>query len=160
MVAFEKIGLILSGFVVGLSLLLSGASSAKAQSMPEMWIPIYGNWCGLDHPTSFDGAGAPVDALDAACRRHDYCAAARGDFDCGCDIGLMGELRSTRWGDPVIASHARAIYDGIAMKPCSAPDGMAFKQSQMMSDMMRDMANGRAAPLNAVERWRRLLLGD
>lgn len=156
--ALDKAALLLCGLMVGLAVLIGAGQPAKAQDMPEMWIPIYGNWCGLDHPTSFDGADAPVDMLDAACRRHDYCAAARGDFDCGCDIGLMGELRSTRWGNPVIASHARAIYDGIAMKPCSAPDGMAFKQSQMMGDMMRDMASGRAAPLDAFERWRRLLL--
>lgn len=146
---------------IGLCLgVVFGAVSVGAQSLPEMSIPVYGNWCGLDHPRSFDGAAGPVDALDNACMRHDYCVAAKGDFDCGCDIGFMNELRGTRWADPVIAGNARAVYDGIAMKPCNRPDGMAVKQSMFMSDMMRDMANGRVVPFDVMDRWRRLVIGD
>lgn len=132
------------------------AGFASAQGFPAVSIPIYGNWCGLDHPRTFAGALAPIDALDRACMRHDYCAAARGDFDCGCDIGLMRELRATVWGDRKIAGHARAVYDGISIIPCKQPNGMAAKQSMFMADIMRDLTVGKMVPFEVMNRWQRL----
>ena len=132
---------------------------AWAQVFPSPSIPVYGNWCGPDHPRSLAFAAAPVDALDAACMRHDYCFAAQGEFDCGCDIALLTELRNTQWQNPRIASDARGIYDAIALTPCSNPSGVAFKQSMFMRDLYADTISGRGTPLDVLERWRKLVIG-
>ena len=123
-------------------------------------IPIYGNWCGPNHPSTPALAGPPVNALDAACMRHDICTANRGRFDCGCDLAFMNELRTTRWQNPNLQSIARGVYDGIAVIPCADPFGTAEKQSLFMQDAMMDVFNGRAAPLDIMDRWRRVISGS
>ncbi len=142
-------------FLAGLVQLLA-AGVAAAQDNSWIDIPIYGNWCGPNHPENMSRAAPPVDALDAACMRHDQCTAARGRFDCGCDIGLLQELRATHWPNPVIGRNARAIYDAIAMVPCTSPDGMAVKQSMFTADLMRDVMTGQGTPMDVLDRWRRL----
>jgi len=126
---------------------------ANAQS-----IPVYGNWCGLNHPSTPALAGPPVNALDAACMRHDICTANRGRFDCGCDLAFMNELRTTNWQNPTIQSIARGVYDGIAVMPCSDPFGTAEKQSLFMQDAMSDAFDGEIVPMDIMDRWRLLLL--
>ena len=138
---------------------LAMATGMLAQSTGGSAVPIYGNWCGPNYPADPTRAGPPVDPLDAACLRHDICVATRGSFDCGCDVGLLRELRATPWPNPVIQSNARAIYDAIALAPCSAPDGMALKQSMFSADLMTDMMSGQGTPMDVVDRWRRLMLG-
>ena len=127
---------------------------AMAQS-----VAIYGNWCGPNHPGTPALAGPPVDALDAACMRHDICTANLGRFNCGCDLGFMAELRTTRWQTPEIQSNARGIFDAIAVIPCTYPFGTAQKQSLFMQDAMRDALNGTAAPMDIMDRWRRMIGG-
>ena len=46
---------------------------ASGQVMPQLSIPIYGNWCGPGH-----GGGPAIDAVDAVCRAHDQCYGQRG----------------------------------------------------------------------------------
>ena len=135
---------------------IGSAGLTLAQSSSWLDVPIYGNWCGPNHPENMSRAAPPVDGLDAACMRHDYCVAARGRFDCGCDIGLLRELRATRWPNPVMERNARGIYDAIAMVPCDSPDGMAVKQSMFSADLMRDVMTGRGTPMDVLDRWRRL----
>ena len=145
-----------------LTLLLAGiaqlfaAGIVAAQDGSWADIPIYGNWCGPNHPENISRAAPPVDMLDAACMRHDYCTAARGRFDCGCDIGFLNELRATPWPNPAIRRNARGIYDAIAMVPCSSPDGMAVKQSMFSADLLRDVMTGQGTPMDVLDRWRRL----
>ncbi len=128
--------------------------SATAQS-----VAVYGNWCGPNYPSNPALASPPIDALDAACMRHDICTANRGRFNCGCDLVFMTELRSTRWQTPALQSQARGIYDAIAVIPCTDPVGTAQKQSLFMQDAMTDVFNGGAAPLDIMERWQRMLGG-
>ncbi len=139
---------------------LPGAiAPALAQSAYPVSLPVYGNWCGPDYPANPARAAPPVDALDAACMRHDMCTAARGSFDCGCDLGLLNELRATRWPNPLIGRNARAIYDAIALTPCNSPGGMAAKQSMFAADLFGDMATGRGTPMDVVDRWRQIITG-
>lgn len=123
----------------------------------QVSMPVYGNWCGLDHPATLAFSEPPVDALDAACMRHDYCTAARSRFDCGCDLALMGELRNTPWPNPTIQAQARGVHDAIAVIPCTDPLGAMQKQSLFMQDMWGDAINGNAAPLDMMDRWRQVL---
>ena len=113
--------------------------------------PLHGNWCGIGHTGG--PYSAPVDPLDAACMRHDLCAAQRGDLNCGCDIAFMNELRNQPWPNPVIADKARAIYDSIAMMPCSNPAGMAYKAACVSSDLMKDTVTGHEMPTDILRRW-------
>ena len=126
-------------------------------AMAQVSLPVYGNWCGPDYPRNPGTAQPPVDALDAACMRHDYCTAAQGRFDCGCDLAFMDELRNTRWPNPYAQADARGIYDAIAVIPCTDPFGTAEKQSLFLQDVFQDMVNGNAAPMDVMDRWRQML---
>ncbi|MCK4713378.1 MAG: hypothetical protein KAT26_10915 [Marinosulfonomonas sp.] len=145
--------------IVSAILALFWADAAVAQTIPDVYARIYGNWCGPSHPVDMSRAAPPVDRLDAACMRHDYCVAARGDYDCGCDISLLQELRGTRWGNPVIQGNARAIYDAVALVPCSNPDGTTYKQTLFVVDLLYDFASGKGMPMDVVDRWRDLMFG-
>ena len=138
-------------FVLILVLALPSVAGAQVS------IPVYGNWCGPDYPVNPAFSAPPIDAVDAACMRHDYCTAVRGRFDCGCDLALMNELRYTPWPNPYIQNDARSISDAIAVIPCSDPFGTAEKQSLFMQDVWNDTLNGNAAPLNVLDRWRQVL---
>ncbi len=142
----------------GKRLFIIGLFLWPISAMAQAGLPVYGNWCGPNHPRNPAVAAAPVDALDAACMRHDYCTAAQGRFDCGCDLTLMNELRTTRWETPYIQSDARGIYDAIALIPCTDPFGTAEKQRLFTQDALTDALNGRPAPLDIMQRWRRLFL--
>ena len=142
-----------------LAALAALAGPARAEGDLPVSLPVYGNWCGPGHPSAPWRAAPPVDPLDAACMRHDSCTAARGRFDCGCDLALMSELRNTPWPNPVIARNARAIHDAIAVTPCASPAGMAEKQSWLAGDLLDDMATGRGVPPEVAWRWMRLLGG-
>lgn len=140
-------------------LLLMGGRAA-AQSDLQIYAPVYGNWCGPNHPVNMSRADEPVDALDASCMRHDYCIAAQGDYSCGCDIPFLRELRSTRWPNPQVRRHARAIYDVVALVPCDSPDGTSYKQTMFAVDLFYDVVSGKSAPTDVLDRWRSLFIGD
>lgn len=78
--------------------LLFGESEAVDRGWydPSTW-PRYGNWCGKGH----SGPGAPVDAVDAACKNHDNCYARVGFGDCGCDRTLAAEVDRARYAPGV-----------------------------------------------------------
>ncbi|MDQ2090486.1 hypothetical protein [Marimonas arenosa] len=118
--------------------------------------PLHGNWCGIGH-SGGPYSAAPIDPLDAACMRHDICAAQRGELNCGCDISFMRELRYQRWPNPVIADKARAIHDAIAMMPCANPMGMAYKAARLASDMTSDTVIGRELPTDILRRWAKVV---
>lgn len=86
-------------------------------------VPIYGNWCGIDHPRR--GMPPPVDAFDAACMRHDLCTAAT-PVDRPCDIAFVNELRGIaaqvggmprplQWAEYVIRLKAGGPWTGMPM---------------------------------------------
>jgi len=136
-------------------LLILAAAPVLAQGWPgTLAIPVHGNWCGPGQSGNGSTWSAPpTDALDAACLRHDICTARAGYGDCGCDIALMTELRATPWPNPGLQSKARAVYDAIAVSPCRSPGGQAVKMRMGYEDWRRDVASGRAAPLDFLRRW-------
>lgn len=61
-------------------------SAQQASTMPS--IPVYGNWCGPEHPKDLETLTtppAPIDELDRLCMHHDYCYLEHGNFNCDCD---------------------------------------------------------------------------
>ena len=146
-------------FLILTSLWLLASPPAMAQGVPNIYAPLYGNWCGPNHPVDMSRAGPPLDQLDAACMRHDQCFAALGDQNCNCDISLLNELRTTAWPNPVIDQNARAVYDAIALVPCNSLGGTTQKQTMFAVDLAYDVISGRGTPMDVLERWRYLLLG-
>lgn len=101
------------------TLLLVAAGPAAAFKC----MPIYGNWCGIDHPSR--GWPPPVDAFDEACMRHDLCTAQPGS-DTPCDVAFVDELhrvaaqvgylpRPLQWAEYVIRLKAGGPWGGMPM---------------------------------------------
>jgi len=145
--------------LIGALLVLASVGGSVAQSNLQVYAPVYGRWCGPNHPVDMSRAGPPVDMLDAACMRHDYCVAARGEYNCGCDVSFLNELRGTRWPNPLMQRNARAIYDAIALVPCDSPDGTTLKQTMFAVDLFYDVISGNGMPMDVMDRWRALFFG-
>lgn len=60
----------------------------KATRQARLALPIWGNWCGPGH----SGPAAPIDILDAQCKKHDLCYGSRGYFACSCDSALIANI--------------------------------------------------------------------
>ncbi|GKY88996.1 hypothetical protein [Sinisalibacter aestuarii] len=125
-------------------LAVSTAAPAVAQ---EMAFPVHGNWCGPYH-----GSGPILDALDDACFRHDFCASQNGLFNCGCDLAFMTELRERPWPNPALAEKARAVYEAIALAPCTDSEGQRSKMNLAAADWAAGVASGREPPWAILDR--------
>jgi len=98
-------------------------STAAADAVAFGCMPLYGNWCGIGHPSH--GAPPPVDAFDAACMRHDLCTAA-SPSDRPCDVAFVTDLhriatqlggmpRPLQWAEYVIRLKAGGPWGGMPM---------------------------------------------
>ena len=63
------------------------STSNDVMMIPELSLPIWGNWCGPGH-----GGGQPKDLLDYSCMLHDKDYAKYGYFDCGSDRRLIANI--------------------------------------------------------------------
>lgn len=134
--------------VLVISLLFGLAQPAAAQ----ISVPVHGNWCGPGH-----FGGPALDALDAACLRHDLCIAAHGaPFDCGCDLAFMDELRRGPWPNEWLYLRARGVYEAIALIPCSDPQGQATKLDWAARDWLGNVLSGRELPTASLGRFLRM----
>lgn len=77
--------------IISLLICLILTTGCSSQS-PVPQSGIYGNWCGAGYPEDIHNAREPVDALDATCKKHDFCYADKGYLNCDCDKGLNEEL--------------------------------------------------------------------
>lgn len=59
----------------------------EAMRMDIMNITKYGNWCG-----SGNNGKAPIDVLDAQCKKHDKCYSAYGQWNTACDVEFVHNL--------------------------------------------------------------------
>lgn len=113
-----------------LLLLAAGAIAACSNVQPKVQrdsagrMAVYGNWCGPDHPkySAQVTPPSPIDALDAACMRHDQCYDAHGFLACSCDATLTAELREEMakgtYAGLELAT-ARAVHAHFAASPCT-----------------------------------------
>jgi len=88
-----------------------------ANALDGSGVPVYGNYCGPQH----GGTGEPIDAVDAACKRHDECYGELGYFDCRCDAQLLEELPAAiaQTGSAQGKLCGGAIYTWFSLQPCA-----------------------------------------
>ncbi|MES2677313.1 MAG: phospholipase A2 family protein [Pseudomonadota bacterium] len=78
--------------------------------------PIYGNWCGPDHPKA-EANPDPVDLTDLACQHHDQCYETNGYLDASCDENLIAELKSFTPDNEIEAIARKAIISYFRKSP-------------------------------------------
>ncbi|MCG7342662.1 phospholipase [Sporosarcina sp. ACRSL] len=69
------------------------------------------NWCG----PGCNGPGAPLNAVDAACKAHDKCYRLYGDR-CHCDSEFLRRLKPFLHEDTPMGRHARILYKYIQLQ--------------------------------------------
>jgi hypothetical protein len=79
--------------------------------------PIYGNYCGLDHPRAGSNP-IPIDKTDLACKNHDKCYDQNEYFNKKCDENIVTELKSIKPKNEIekIARDAIVKYFEISTK--------------------------------------------
>lgn len=113
---------------------------------------VHGNWCGAGNRVGQGGEVLPpVDLLDTACMRHDFCIAWHGAGDCGCDGYFLYELRHLPYPDPHQATKARAIYDAMSWLPCAGPAAVT-KPLWFFGQLVEDLHSGGPPPWDVVRR--------
>ena len=121
------------------------ATAASAQSGPAGHGPtllLHGNYCGPGN----NAPAAPIDALDAACARHDACTPSGGLSSPACNARLQRDAdavaRDTRQTED-LRSLAGLVSAGAAILPsdpslASAPvSGPAFQSGERHRVMAR-----------------------
>ncbi|MCB4805895.1 hypothetical protein QO001_006124 [Methylobacterium brachiatum] len=119
-------------FTLALGLLATLALPAHAQETVPGGRPkllLYGNYCG---PGS-NAPAAPIDALDAACARHDACTPDEGLPTKACNMRLQVEAERVA-ADPSqpedLRMMAGVVASGAAMMPSTSVAGGGFPPSQ------------------------------
>ncbi|QAS52625.1 phospholipase [Halobacillus litoralis] len=69
------------------------------------------NYCG----PGCSGPGAPVNAVDAACKEHDECYRYYGDY-CACDTAFIKQLEMLQNPYTIEGRHARTMYKYMKMQ--------------------------------------------
>ncbi|MFN3077139.1 MAG: hypothetical protein ABT940_09715 [Alphaproteobacteria bacterium] len=138
--------------ILGLMLALLAVLPPFSARAEPGFAGVWGNWCGPGHRGGVLGiVPAPMDELDAACMRHDFCYAARGEFDCRCDFNFLDELRHMPYQNPMAAETGRAMYDLLSAIPCAGPEAM-WKPAYFMGQLFRDMVHGGPGPWEVPSR--------
>lgn len=92
------------------------ADPNEAARNARLSFPIWGNWCGPGH----SGPQAPVDILDAQCKKHDLCYDRKGYFSCSCDRELERNINnnwsSMKSEEKIVAA---AVYTFFSNFPCN-----------------------------------------
>ncbi|MDH5326561.1 MAG: hypothetical protein OEZ68_09215 [Gammaproteobacteria bacterium] len=99
-----------------------GSSHKQYNKRTAGKFPIYGNWCGPDHPVDTSKAPTPIDHLDASCQVHDLCYEEKGYFDCGCDAQLTASIRLGLEQGVYKGSErhmARTVHNYFKASPCN-----------------------------------------
>ncbi|WP_342163913.1 hypothetical protein [Methylobacterium sp. SD21] len=95
---------------------LAGASQAQPAAFGGPKMLIHGNYCGPGNNAPLP----PIDALDAACARHDACTPQGGFPSRACNQRLQREAEMIS-RDPRIPEKERAMAEVIAMGAGAIP---------------------------------------
>jgi hypothetical protein len=104
-------------FVAGCAA-FAGASQAQPAAFGGPKMLIHGNYCGPGNNAPLP----PIDALDAACARHDACTPQGGLPSEACNLRLQREAETISH-DPRTPEEERAMAGMIAMGATMIPTG-------------------------------------
>ncbi len=109
-----------SAAVLAGCLFLSSFGPAAAQQIMngDGTLLFHGNYCG---PGNNGLDKAPIDELDAACRRHDLCFGDEAVTSCSCNGAFSREASAVAVSpstEPDVAVLAGAAANGILALPC------------------------------------------
>ena len=79
-------------------------------------LPIYGNWCGPNHPKKGTNP-QPIDKTDLACKVHDLCYSKKGYFHSQCDQQLVTNLKKIQPTNHIEAATRKAIISYFKRSP-------------------------------------------
>ena len=77
--------------------------------------PVYGCWCGKNQPAPGEDP-TPVDAWDAACKRHDLCYQRRGRDHPRCDIAFVQRLEAIALRQGYVPGQMQAAHSYFASR--------------------------------------------
>lgn len=113
------------------------------------YLPVYGNWCGLDHPKNFTQLSQltqlslfakPVDEIDAACKAHDACYVEKGMFSCECDYALWKSMSDFLQQTDIPKkqnSYAKVIWRYFYVSPCRGDSSFKLRP-EVITDEIPD----------------------
>jgi tRNA(fMet)-specific endonuclease VapC len=131
---------------LALGLLAALAVPAKAQEGSPVGKPkllLYGNYCGPGN----NAPAAPVDALDAACARHDACTPDDGLPSKACNMRLQADAERVA-SDPRQPEDLRMMAGLVASGAAMMPSTSVARVGSPVSHAL--LASHRPAPASAV----------
>ncbi len=109
-------------------------------SLTQRVMPVYGNWCGANHPKDMSLADEPIDLLDQACKKHDFCYENEGYLSCACDNDINQELiqglNENKYGksEAVFARSFHLYFNG---SPCSGDHSTKVAPSRLLHNVVK-----------------------
>jgi len=145
MTTLKKYLLMLSIFCVSISNALATEvvvdEIKKSQNdIVNSLMPSYGNWCGANHPKDINNADEPINAVDRACKVHDFCYQKKGYFDCGCDKAMNETLVTGLKGNEYSGEqyiYGRSIHLYFDGSPCRGDHSGKFGPSQAVQNAVK-----------------------
>jgi tRNA(fMet)-specific endonuclease VapC len=103
------------------ALALGPAAPALSQSLPRGGMLLHGNYCGPGNRAPLP----PIDALDAACARHDACTPRGGLASAACNARLQREAEAVA-NDPRQPSDLRGTAGIVALGATLLPSAPTY----------------------------------
>ncbi|ROR94941.1 hypothetical protein EDC56_3756 [Sinobacterium caligoides] len=122
-------------------------------SLTKNLMPKYGNWCGANHPEDINNAEQPINSLDEACMRHDYCYGKSGYFDCTCDAALNDEIISGLKNglysgqEKVFARSVHLYFNG---SPCNGDHSTKVAPSRFLHNIVKGVGHTSSNIVNNI----------
>lgn len=119
---------------------LQNNSSGNKISLTQRAMPVYGNWCGANHPKDMSIAEEPIDLLDQSCKKHDHCYADEGYLSCACDNVINQELitglKENKFGktEAVVARSFHLYFNG---SPCNGDHSTKVAPSRLIHNVVK-----------------------
>jgi hypothetical protein len=116
-------------------------------------LPVYGEWCGLNHPVDIDSALAPVDKLDRVCQTHDLCYVDEGDFNCQCDKNFtdnINELIVKNELDDAQLAYAFSFRSYFNRSLCEGDNSHKSQPTRVVQDVIDQVKDKRNEILNKI----------
>lgn len=114
------------------------SNRADRSDESSSFLPKYGNWCGLNHPSDPLTAPPPIDTLDSICREHDYCYLANGHMNCDCDSAFIQAINANQRrfsGSEKLLAHTLRVY--FRESPCYADQKDKIAPTRVLTGLVK-----------------------